>query len=157
MILQALALLLVLTAAGAAVQTWRLDALQDEIDSERAAKVQVALTASENLRRTEAVLNTQARKATDALIARTRAAAADAADTDAAYRGLLDAIADSGGTADDPAAACRHAGERVRVLEGLLAEGAGLAAEGAARVGRLDAKLSALQEHARIGLVPVTP
>lgn len=157
MILKALALLLALSAAGAAVQTWRLDRLQDEIAAERAAKVQVALTASENLRRTEDALNTQARKATDVLIARQKAAAVDAAGTDAAYRGLLDAIANSGGSPEDPAAACRHAGERVRILEGLLAEGAGLAAEGAARVGRLDASLTALQEHARIGLVPVKP
>lgn len=157
MILQALSLLLALSVAGAAVQTWRLDRLQDEISAERAAKVELALATSENLRRTEEALNSQARKATDVLIARQKAAAADAAGTDAAYRSLLDAIADSGGSPDDPAAACRHAGERVRILEGLLAEGAGLAAEGAARVGRLDAQLSALQEHARIRVVPVTP
>lgn len=157
MILQAMAVLLALALAGAGVQTWRLDALQDEIQAERAAKVQVALTASENLRKTDAALTAQARKATDGLIARQKAAAADAAGTDAAYRSVLDAIAASGGTAHDPSAGCSHAGERIRVLEGLLGEGAGLAAEGAARVGRLDAKLTALQEHARIGLVPVTP
>lgn len=139
------------------LQTWRLSALQGEIQADRAAQTETALLRERAARAGQATVDQLARKATDAYLTRAQAARADAAGTDAAYRGLLDAIAAAGGTADDPAAACRTAAERVGILERLLAEGAGLAAEGSRRVGALDAKLSGLQEHARVGLVPVAP
>ena len=137
------------------VQTWRLGTLEAEIAAERAAAVETALLSERGARAIQSTVDSQARKATDAYLTRAQAARADAAGTDAAYRSLLDAIATAGGTADDPAAACRAAAERVGILERLLGEGAGLAAEGARRVGALDAKLSGLQEHARVGQLPV--
>lgn len=142
---------LALVAAG---QTWRLQSLQAEVKADRAAQIENALLRERAARVAQAALNTQARKAADAYLDRARAARTAAAGTDAAYLGLLNAINAAGGSTDDPSAACRADAERVRRLEGLLAEGAGLAAEGASRVGKLDAQVSGLQGFAEALSVP---
>jgi hypothetical protein len=151
-----LGVLLALATAAAGVQTWRLGALEREVAEERAAKIAAALALSENHRATEAKLTTNTRRAADALTAQLRAADAAAAGLADDHRRLLDALGAGGNRpAEDSAAACRGYAERVRLLEGILAEGAGLAAEGAPRVVRLDARLSGLQQYAA-GLEPVT-
>lgn len=156
LLLPALAVLLALATVAAGVQTWRLQTLQVEVAEERAAKVTVALALAENHRATEAKLNTNTRKATDVLTSQLRVADATAAGLADDLRGLRDAIgASDGRTAEDSAAACRGYAERVAILERLLAEGAGLAAEGAARTVRLEARLTGLQQYAA-GLEPVT-
>lgn len=153
---QAFAAAVLLALAAAGIQTWRLGALQDEIDAERAAKLQAALILSENHRATEAKLTANTRRASDALTTQLRAADAAAAGLADDHRRLLDAIGPADGrTAEDSAAACRGYAERVGILERLLAEGAGLAAEGATRALRLDARLTGLQGHVA-GLEPVT-
>ncbi len=154
-VIQAVAGLVLTLAIAAGVQTWRLAELQADVEAERAAQVETALLRERAARAAQAEVDQRTRRATDAYLARAQAARDDAAGTDAAYRSLLDAIAAGGGSADDPAAACRAAAERVGILEGLLAEGAGLAAEGADRVGRLDAKLSGLQAFLEPEAVPV--
>lgn len=156
--IQALAIGLALALAATGVQTWRLHSLQTEVAQERQRRAEEDLERERQRAAYDQALNEGVRKATDAWIRKTRAARAAADGLDGAYRGVLDAINAAGGTADDPAAACRAAGERVAKLERLLGEGAGLAAEGARRVDALDAKLSGLQEHTRAQMhVSTTP
>lgn len=144
-----LALLLVLAVTGTGVQTWRLHSTQTTLAQERADRAAADAKQAADRAAYEAALNAGVRKATDAYLSRAAEARRTAAGLDAAYSGVLDAIAQAGGTADDPAAACRADAERVRVLTGLLAEGAGLASEGGSRVEGLAAKLAGLQDHAR--------
>ena len=156
-LIYALAAAAALSMAGAGVQTLRLHSLQASVAQDRAAQTENALLRERSARATQLTLDAQARKATDGYLAKVQAARVAAAGTDAAYRGLRDALAAGAASrpADDPAAACGAADQRIAILERLLVEGAGLVREGAERVGRLDAKLSGLQEHTKVGQLPV--
>lgn len=148
-----LLLALVLALATAAGQTWRLHSLHTEIAEER-MEAATEVARNEALARVaQATVDNKARSAVNVYLQRAQAARVAAAGTDAALRGVLNALAAATGAPEDPVAACRTSAERVRVLSGLLAEGASLVAEGQERVGRLDAKLTGLQSHT----VAVTP
>lgn len=145
-----------IASAVALVQTSRLHALQAGVAADQATAAETALLRERGARADQQRLDAAARKVTDAYLTRAAARRDDAAGVDAAYRELLDAIAAAGGAADDPAAACRADAGRIRELERLLGEAAGLAAEGGRHVARLDAKLAGLQQHvAEVRLVPV--
>ena len=148
---------LAVAGALAGVQTWRLNSLQSQVAEDKAAATESALLRERAARASQAAIDSASRKVTDAYLIRSQAGRVAANGVDAAYRSLLDAIAASGGTADDPAAACRTASARVGDLERLLAEVAGAAAEGGRHLARVGPKLAGLQEHAGLGIVPIRP
>lgn len=143
-----LALIVALLGAFAGMG-WRIYSLEATLAEERQARAEDNARAERERATFNEAVSNGVRKATDAYIARANDARRSAAGLDAAYRGVLDAINEAGGTADDPAAACRTDAGRADRLARLLAEGAGLATAGGGRVEDLAAKLAGLQDHAR--------
>lgn len=119
--------------------------VQQRWDAETAERTAQALEASQEAHRidnrrasvAQEVQTTYAQK--QERMARSNAGAAVELDR---LRGQLAAISAAASSAET---ASRADAERVRVLAGLLAEGAGLAQEGRERVERLDARLAGLQ------------
>lgn len=147
--IRALAAALAAALLALLVQTGRLHLLQREVARADQLRAEANAEAERLARRAQTAIDDRTRKATDAYITRQVAARGRADSFDGAYRGLLNAIAAAGGTADDPAAACRADAERAARYQRLLAEAAGLAVEGGKRVEDLAAKVAGLQDHAR--------
>lgn len=121
-------------------------------DAERASQSNLALAASQEQRRIEQQRASVAQGITDALESKLKHAQVNAAANHADSVSLRDqlaavsAAASSSASGDIPAAGQRNA-ERVRILSGLLSESSGLVEEGRGLIERIDAKLTALQEH----------
>lgn len=154
--IRALAAALAAALLALLVQTGRLHLLQRDVARADQLRAEANAEAERLARRAQTAIDDRTRKATDAYITRQVAARGRADDLGGAYRSLLDAIAAAGGTADDPAAACRSAAGRAARCEQLLAEGGGLVAEGGKRVEDLAAKVAGLQDHARAVSAPAS-
>lgn len=147
--IQIAAIVAAVLVSSLALQSWRLGLAHDEIKNMQAAQVSAALAESESARiKSSALLRATEGNARD-IDTKLRSAVASAA----AARRDLDGVRESASAlaaaaaAHDPGpAGCPDDGRLGRVL-GLLAESAGLAAEGAERVDRLAAEKAGLQRH----------
>lgn len=152
--IQALLAALAAALALAAGQTWRLHQLQSDMAAYELADATEAAQRAKQALAEQTETDSKARTAANVYLRRAQTARVASAGAAADLRGVLDALTAATRAAENPAAACRTDAERVRVLSGLLAEGAGLVAEGEDRVGRLDARLSGAQAHIGAVIVP---
>jgi DNA-binding ferritin-like protein len=110
-------------------------------------RAEVAAESQRIAERVRAAKAAQARKVEEEYAAKIRRANSSAAATKSANERLQSQLAARSDYPRDAVAVCGVDGARGRKLEELLAESAGLAAEGAERVERLGAKTASLQDY----------
>lgn len=143
---QVLAGLLLAALLAAGVQTWRVQSLKTDLAELKTASAEENRLRERAARIDQTNVAAATRKATDVFFDRKQAAAANTALVGNGLRGVLDAAA-SADRAAPSSATCRPDAERI--LRGLLAEGAALAAEGEGRLGGAVSKLDGLQSFNR--------